>query len=68
MTEYLAGTELLDYIIKEKFLTEAVALKLFYQVLLGINHTHYMNIIHRDIKAENIVFKDTNYKTVKIID
>lgn len=27
-----------------------------------------MNVIHRDIKAENIVFKDTNYKTVKIID
>eukprot|EP00801_Mesodinium_rubrum_P003364 Mrub_03364.p1 GENE.Mrub_03364~~Mrub_03364.p1 ORF type:complete len:471 (+),score=130.37 Mrub_03364:62-1414(+) len=68
VTEYLAGTELLDYIVKDKYLAEDTASKLFYQVLLGINHTHYMNIIHRDIKAENIVFKDTNYKTVKIID
>ena len=29
---------------------------------------HSIGIVHRDLKLENIMFLDKNYKTVKIID
>jgi len=42
--------------------------RLFKQVCLGINHSHELGVIHRDIKAENIVFKDKECKECKVID
>lgn len=36
--------------------------------MLGINHSHEVGVIHRDIKAENIVFKDKECKECKLID
>jgi serine/threonine protein kinase len=43
---------------------------IFQQVLMGLNYMHKKNIIHRDIKLENIVMQ-TNRKddlTIKITD
>jgi len=36
--------------------------------VLGILHCHSMGVMHRDIKAENIVFKDTLNTEIKVID
>lgn len=35
---------------------------------MGVNHSHNVGIIHRDIKAENIVFKEKNCNECKLID
>lgn len=40
----------------------------FSQVLLGVNYIHNLNIIHRDLKAENILLTGKNGLLVKIGD
>jgi len=37
-------------------------------VLLGANHAHSAGIIHRDIKAEDVVFKNDCKQECKLID
>lgn len=59
---------MLDEILKDGYLTEGDVRKLIRQVILGINHSHEVGVIHRDIKAENIVFKDKECTEVKLID
>lgn len=50
------------------FLSEAVTKQFFRQVVMGIHHCHAMGVMHRDIKAENICFKDVLNTQIKIID
>lgn len=40
----------------------------FCQVLLGVNYIHQLDIIHRDLKAENILLTGKNGLIVKIGD
>lgn len=49
-------------------LSEDVAMVYFNQLLSAILHCHKKNIMHRDLKAENIVFKEKERKTIKVID
>jgi len=58
----------LDEILKDGYLPEKVAKVRWRQVCLGINHCHNSGVMHRDIKAENIVFKDKKNTECKIID
>ena len=44
-----------------------IAKKLFKQILLGVKYIHKYNIVHRDIKIENILFDDKDGK-IKFID
>jgi len=49
--------------------TEKQASAIAGQVLNAISYMHEHNIIHRDLKFENIMFEDTTeYSTIKIID
>lgn len=40
----------------------------FSQILLGVNYIHQLNIIHRDLKAENILLTGKHCTIVKIGD
>lgn len=52
---YIAGEQLLKKIVKNKKLPESTAKKYFIQILSALNYCHTHNIVHRDIKIENIL-------------
>ncbi|KAJ6247818.1 protein kinase [Anaeramoeba flamelloides] len=64
--EYIRGGELFDYVIKEKKVQESIARKFFAQIVSGISYCHSKNIVHRDLKLENLLL--TNDQQIKIID
>lgn len=42
--------------------------RIMYQTLKGLKHLEDRNIVHRDIKPNNIIFADDSRRVVKIID
>lgn len=69
VTELCTGGELFDRIIKEEFFSEAVAAKVFKQILQALNYCHNMSIVHRDLKPENFLFVSPDANAdLKIID
>ena len=53
--ELCAGGDLLSYVRRRRHLKESVAKFIFWQIIRGIQYCHNKNIIHRDIKLENIL-------------
>lgn len=53
--EYCAGGELFDYILSRKSLSEVEARHFFVQLISGVCHLHSKNIVHRDLKLENLL-------------
>jgi serine/threonine protein kinase len=66
--EYIPGGTLKEYIKKNKKLDEEEAKIILKQILEIILYCHKMNIIHHDLKPDNILFTDDIHKQIKIID
>ncbi|CAH8497134.1 unnamed protein product [Schistosoma turkestanicum] len=67
--ELLTGGELFDRLADESFtMSEADAINYIRQVCEGIQHMHDMNIIHLDLKPEDLMFETSKSKNLKIID
>lgn len=64
--ELCAGGDLLSYVRKRRKLNETLAKYLFKQIIEGIGYIHSKNILHRDIKLENILLDDKGH--IKIAD
>lgn len=64
--ELCAGGDLLNFVRKRKKMDENVAKCLFFQVIEGLGYIHSKNIIHRDIKLDNILLDGKG--NVKIAD
>ena len=64
--ELCAGGDLLQYVRKRRKLNENVAKYLFKQIIEGIGYIHSKNIVHRDIKLDNILLDNKGH--IKIAD
>lgn len=66
VTELVEGGELLDYISQHDSLPESEARRLLRQLVDALRYLHSQNIVHRDLKLENILLDA--YGNIKIID
>jgi len=66
--ELLSGGELFNRIVDKGCYPETEAADLFAQILLSIDYLHSLNIVHRDVKPENILFISTDSSDMKLID
>ena len=64
--EYADGGELFDYIVNKSKVEEIEAWIIFQQIISGIDYIHKLNIVHRDMKPENLLLESD--KTIKIVD
>lgn len=66
--EYAPEGELYTKISSDGKLSEEQSRHVFSQIISAIDHMHSKNIIHRDIKAENIFFSNLNPLIIKVGD
>ncbi|XP_077406514.1 myosin light chain kinase, smooth muscle-like [Vanacampus margaritifer] len=67
--EYIAGGELFERIVDDNFEhTEPTSAGYMRQILEGMLYVHKQNIVHLDLKPENIVCTDHTGTRIKIID
>ena len=64
--EYASRGELFAYIVEHGSLPEAESVRLFRQLIYGLEFLHSLGICHRDLKPENILLDDN--LNVKIAD
>ena len=66
--EYAKGGELTQYINSTKDIPEEKIKSIFKQIYDAVKYIHNKNIIHRDLKTNNVVFLDQEKTKVAIID
>ena len=66
--ELLSGGELFQRIVDKGCFPEEEAAVLFAQIILSMDYLHSMNIVHRDVKPENILYLTSGSNDIKLID
>ncbi|KAF4113157.1 MAP/microtubule affinity-regulating kinase 4 isoform X1 [Onychostoma macrolepis] len=64
--EYASGGEVFDYLVSHGRMKEIEARAKFRQIVSAVHYCHQKNIVHRDLKAENLLL-DAN-ANIKIAD
>jgi serine/threonine protein kinase len=64
--EYVCCGDLLSFVRKRSKLNENIAKFIFKQIIEGLQYIHSQNIVHRDIKLDNILIDLQN--NIKICD
>lgn len=66
--ELAKGGELMEYVRDKGNLNEKEARKILIQIVNALQYCHSHGVVHRDLKLENIMFKDVEELFVKVID
>ena len=66
VSEYASQGDIFEYIACHGRMSEALARKKFWQIVEAIDYCHAHNVVHRDLKAENLLL-DANMN-IKIAD
>ncbi|XP_070543230.1 death-associated protein kinase 1-like isoform X2 [Ptychodera flava] len=66
--ELVAGGELFEFLAEKDHVTEEEAALFTKQMLEGVRHLHDKNIVHLDLKPENVMLLNTNKQHIKLID
>jgi protein kinase A len=64
--EYVSGGEMFTHLRKTGRYTEDIACFYASQIVLTFEYLHYLNIIYRDLKPENVLYDSSGY--IKITD
>lgn len=64
--EYAPGGELFDYIVEHGRAEEKDACRFLHQILAGVERVHQTNVVHRDMKPENLLLDER--ECIKIVD
>jgi serine/threonine protein kinase len=66
--EYLRGGTLLQRVVKRRRFGEKECAIIIKKLILSLDYLHKKNIVHRDIKLENIFLIDDNETNIKLGD
>lgn len=55
VSEYASNGEIFDYLVNNGRMNEKLAVVTFSQILQAVNYCHKRNVVHRDLKAENLL-------------
>jgi len=69
VTEYISGGELFERVVADDFtLTEKDCILFTRQICEGVDYMHKQNIVHLDLKPENIMCQSWTSHQIKLID
>uniref|UniRef100_A0A1B6H4M6 non-specific serine/threonine protein kinase n=1 Tax=Cuerna arida TaxID=1464854 RepID=A0A1B6H4M6_9HEMI len=66
VTEFASGGEIFDYLVTNGKIPEKEACRVFHQIVSAVSYCHSRNIVHRDLKAENLLLDEN--MNIKLAD
>ena len=66
--ELVTGGELFEKVVEDEFISEIEVSNYMKQILEGIQHMHQREILHLDLKPENIMLIRPDSRQIKLID
>lgn len=70
VTELLRGGELLDKLLRQRYLSEREAAAVFHVVASTVQYLHKSGVVHRDLKPSNLLYASQSCKpeSLRIVD
>lgn len=65
VTEYASGGEIFDHLVTNGRMKEEEAARVFAQIVSAVDYCHCKGVVHRDLKAENVLLD--NNMNIKVI-